>query len=451
MRPLIKSDIPSNVGTEYVSYLKHFIQQRAKFRHTVTNFGVEISNNPVSDSRTALLRKKIISAGGEIRNGGKSVTWGNISPACARCRTGIKSVSEFLSLACHRSCWFCFNENQFDYQDYKCKQKNWSKELSDYSKTMDGLDFVALTGGEPLLYENDACAFFAQARRENPSAHLRLYTSGDQLTRELLEKLRDAGLDEIRFSIKLDDSSDKQQRTLDHLKLAVGIIPSVMVEMPVIPGTHDEMSKLLHELEDAGAFGINLLELCFPLHHAKEFNARRLKLKANPYEVLYDYGYAGALPIDGSEELALELMLEEIKRNTSLHIHYCSLENKNTAQIYEQNEGGKRNIPLYSFSNENFFYITLRCFEECALVLADALEAAGCAHALDAEGCMVQFAPSDLTHVLQIVHDCNAKLFAAYGVIEHDKEGKARFREVDVLAVESTDYMTLYESCTPVE
>ena len=263
-----------------------------------------------------------------------------------------------------------------------------------------------------------------------------------------------------------------------------------------MPGTHDEMLHILRELENAGAFGINLLELCFPLHHEKAFKARGLKLKANPYEVLYDYGYAGALPIEGSEELALRLMLEEIERGTTLNLHYCSLENKNTAQIYEQNGGGAREIPLYTFSQENFFYETLRCFGDSAFVLADALEAADCAHALDVEGRMVQFAPVDLPVVLPLLEQtegaasrstdegngacdgadsnsrnsaagasdvagagdtaanaacdsaANAKLFAAFGVIERDSAGSARFREVDALVVEPHDYQELYRSCT---
>ena len=340
---------------------------------------------------------------------------------------------------------------------------------------MDGLDYVALTGGEPLLFADEACTFFKEARQNNPNAHLRLYTSGDQLTPELLEQLRAAELDEIRFSIKLDDSPENQQRTWDNIRAAVSIIPTVMVEMPVMPGTHDEMLHILRELERAGAFGINLLELCFPLHHEKAFKARGLKLKANPYEVLYDYGYAGALPIEGSEELALRLMLEEIERGTTLNLHYCSLENKNTAQIYEQNSGGAREIPLYAFSQENFFYETLRCFGNGAFALADALEAADCAHALDIEGRMVQFAPADLPAILPLLEQgegvarngagaggsadgdapgatgnpaTSAKLFAAFGVIERDNTGAARFREVDALVVEPHDYQELCRSCT---
>ena len=496
MRPISAADISRDLGDEYATYLRHFVQQHAQFRRTMASFGVPVSNDEDSPAQVAALREQLVAAGARIRNDGKSIAYGSISPACARCRTGVKSVSEFLSLACHRSCWFCFNENQCDYHLYKNDKKDWRSELSAFNKSMGGLDYVALTGGEPLLFADEACTFFKEARQNNPNAHLRLYTSGDQLTPELLEQLRAAGLNEIRFSIKLDDSPENQQRTWDNIRTAVSIIPTAMVEMPVMPGTHDEMLHILRELENAGAFGINLLELCFPLHHEKAFKARGLKLKANPYEVLYDYGYAGALPIEGSEELALRLMLEEIERGTTLNLHYCSLENKNTAQIYEQNGGGAREIPLYTFSQENFFYETLRCFGNAAFALADALEAADCAHALDVEGRMVQFAPADLPAILPLLEQgeeaasrsadegnstcdgagnnprnfttgasdvagtgdtagsnprnsaAGAKLFAAFGVIERDNTGAARFREVDALVVEPRDYQALYRSCT---
>ena len=471
MRPLSAVDIPRDTSDEYATYLRHFVHQRAQFHRTMTHFGVDATCDKESPLRISALQKKLIDAGAVSRNAGKSIAWRSISPACERCRNGVKSVSEFISLACHRTCWFCFNENQCDYETYKAAKKDWKSELHSFQESMGELDCVALTGGEPLLYPNDTCEFFRYARENNPNAHLRLYTSGDQLTETLLEQLRHAGLDEIRFSIKLDDTPEQQQRTWNNIRSAVNNIASVMVEMPVIPGTHSEMQNILRKLEQTGAFGINLLELCFPLHHASEFTARNFKLKDNPYRVLYDYGYAGALPVEGSEELALQLMLEEVQRNTALHIHYCSLENKNTAQIYEQNSGGARTIPLYSFSHSSFFYVTLRCFGNDALLLADALEAAQCAHALDVEGHMVQFAPESLAAVLPFLTgagagvnvdagagadagsgttaDTNAnlfKLFASFGVIERDSLGNTRLREVDALVVEPCDYHDLCAS-----
>ena len=66
---------------------------------------------------------------------------------------------------------------------------------------------------------------------------IRLYTAGDFLDEPLLDRLRDAGLDELRMSIKLDvldvDRADEIiDDAVDVLARAKRFIPQVMVEMP---------------------------------------------------------------------------------------------------------------------------------------------------------------------------------------------------------------------------
>lgn len=60
----------------------------------------------------------------------------------------------------------------------------------------------------------------------------------------------------------------------ERIREAVDRIPAVMVEMPVIPGTIDDMKDLLMKLSAWGARGINLLEFCFPLSNSEAFAAR---------------------------------------------------------------------------------------------------------------------------------------------------------------------------------
>ena len=412
-----------------------FVDERAHLKEVMEGFGVPLAEAN-SSARIASLKARLQKAGAEVRNDGKSVAYGALSPACERCRTGVKSVSEFISLACNQSCWFCFNPNQHDYQQYRTTRKDWSEELKAYCDRMDGLDYVALTGGEPLLFQEETLDFFRTARAMNPSSHLRLYTSGYMLDEPMLSSLAEAGLTEIRFSIKLDEPPSAQSQALDRIRAARSIIPQVMVEMPVIPGTHDAMSRLLRYLDEAGIFGINLLELCFPLHNAEAYRKRGLTLKPDPYRIPYDYGYAGALPVAGSEELALSLMLEEIERGTTLGLHYCSLENKNTAQIYAQNRGGERAIPHYRFSEKTFFYETVRAFDDDALYLAECLSALGADYATDDTVSLIMFDPIILKDL-----PCEAferKLFLASGIIEESEEGK-RFREVGLELVEPED------------
>ena len=111
-----------------------------------------------------------------------------------------------------------------------------------------------------------------------------------------------------------------------------------MVEMPVIPGTLSEMQELLVRLDDMGVRGVNLLEFCFPLCNAEAFRDRGFELRKHPFNYLYDYWYGGGVPVAGSEAEALELLAFAEREGLRLGIHYCSSDNKNTGQIYQQNK-----------------------------------------------------------------------------------------------------------------
>jgi pyruvate formate-lyase activating enzyme-like uncharacterized protein len=193
--------------------------------------------------------------------------------------------------------------------------------------------------------------------------YTRLYTSVDHIDRATLESLQKLGLKEIRFSIRMHDLAKGHRHTFDRIALAREHIPNVMVEMPVMPNTLEEMKDVLLELDRLGIFGINLLELCFPLNNPEIFREKGYKVKARPCRVLYDYWYAGGLPIAGSETVCLELMDFALEGGLKLGVHYCSLENKHTGQIYRQNSGP--NLPKrMHFSQKDYFLKTAKVFGE---------------------------------------------------------------------------------------
>jgi pyruvate formate-lyase activating enzyme-like uncharacterized protein len=300
--------------------------------------------------------------GALVRNNSKSIVSNNrISSACEACRTGVGSYTTFVSLKCHRDCYFCFNKNQENYTFYLKNKKNVNGELAELVKQGVPLTHLALTGGEPLLHPEETIAFFQLAHELVPDAHTRLYTAGDFISEELLKRLQATHLSEIRFSIKMEDSHQKRKHILSKIALAKEFIPDVLVEMPVIPGTIESMKELLLELEELEIFGINLLEFCFPLEDAKSFQDNGLELKNPPYDIYYNYWYAGGLAINQSEKICLELVDFAMEKELKLGVHYCSLENKFTGQIYQQNFdqdlGG-----LYILSEKDFFFKTAKVF-----------------------------------------------------------------------------------------
>lgn len=339
-----------------------YVQIYADFLAQISRLGMELEKDDASPAARQKI-KRLHSLGADVRNDEKSITMNRISPSCIACRTSEGSATFFISLRCHRNCFYCFNPNQEDYTYYQEHKRNLVKELEDQAAAGQALDHIALTGGEPLLHRDETIQFFQSARRLFPQAYTRLYTSGDHLDMSTLQALQAAGLQEIRISIRMYDRENGHQHTYKQLALAKEFIPRVMVEMPVLPGTLEEMKVVVNELERLGIFGINLLEFCFPLSRPAEFDGRGFKLKAAPFRVLYNYWYAGGLPVAGSEDVCLDLLEYALDEGLSLGLHYCSLENKHTGQIYQQNFNQRLGKTAH-FSQKDFFIKTAKVFGE---------------------------------------------------------------------------------------
>lgn len=344
----------------FLKYAKIYIDRENATLENISGFGVPFAERRRPQEKEEYLNE-LEKRGALIRNNRKSVVTTKISSACEACQTGVGSYTTYVSLKCHRQCYFCFNPNQDDYEFYKERKKDVNKELQELVDCGVKLRHLALTGGEPLLFKDEVVQFFELAQKIVPDAYTRIYSTGDLLDEKLLIKLKNAGLDEFRFSIKMDDSPQKIKHILGKIALAQKYIPQVIVEMPVIPGTVGEMKKLLVELDKLGIFGINLLEFCFPLVNAKEFTKRGFKLKNPPYETYYNYWYAGGLAVDGSEEACLELVKFALEENLQLGVHYCSLENKFTGQVYQQNFNEQLD-ETYTFSEKDYFFKTAKAF-----------------------------------------------------------------------------------------
>jgi pyruvate formate-lyase activating enzyme-like uncharacterized protein len=275
----------------------------------------------------------------------------------------VGSPNFYVSLRCHRDCFYCFNPNQENYDLHRQEARDPSAELAALAADRQRLNHVALTGGEPLLHKAEALQFFRTARQFYPKSYLRLYTSGDHADAEVLEQLRDSGLDEIRFSIRMHDLARGHRLTFERIALARQYIPRVMVEMPVLPDTLAEMKAVLDELEALGVYSINLLEFCFPYHNVEAYNQRGYQIKNRPFHVLYDYWYAGGLPVAGSEQVCLDLLAYAREQELQMGVHYCSLENKHTGQIYQQH--ASRALPQTTyFSRQDYFLKSAKVFGE---------------------------------------------------------------------------------------
>ncbi len=245
----------------------------------ISQLGIEMdARDDPSELVEQLARLK--QKGAIFRNDGKSIYVNAISPACVACQTSVGSATYFISLRCHRNCFYCFNPNQENYEYFTTNKRDAVRELEEFATAGQQLTHLALTGGEPLLFKEDAIAFFKRANELFPDAHKRLYTCGDLVDAAILNELRSAGLDEIRFSIRMHDLEKGHRHVFDRIALARSFIPSIMVEMPVLPGTLEIMQGVLLELDRLGVNSLNLLEFCYPLVDPAPFVERGYQTQA---------------------------------------------------------------------------------------------------------------------------------------------------------------------------
>lgn len=417
-------------------YRSVFDEIAADYERTVSSFGL-----PFEQHESQPRSERFADPAWECENCGKSLIGGNgwISPGCIACRTGEKTVTFFISLKCPRNCYFCFNPNQEDYERYCRTDRDAVGELEQAHAAGARLDCIALTGGEPMLHPDKTCAFFTRARELYPEAHLRLYTSGYGLDVAAMDALRESGLQEIRFSVKLEDDEDALRAVEDCIRVAVGHIHDVMVEMPVVPGTLDDMKELLVKLSDWGVKGINLLEFCFPLNNAEAFSERRFVLRKQPFDVLYNYWYAGGIPVAGSEAEALELLRFARDADLDIGVHYCSSDNKNTGQLFQQNsmfapmQAATGRYPEYRFDEDDHL---IKCAKAFGPYVGDVQRMLG-ELMCDAKRCttldegVLSFPEPYIDDVAAAVPD--AELGISLNVLEPSLEdGGVRMREVGI-------------------
>lgn len=341
-----------------------------------TNRVIEGLGLPFHKEVPEITKEDVVKVGVIARNEKKSLYLNWISPACRACKKGEKSLTSFISFKCHKNCYFCFNPNQENYGTFRVKDHDAIGELGHRLQSGEKFDHIALTGGEPLLHAQKAVDFFAFVHEKSKNTYTRLYTAGDLLTEEILKSLKEAHLNEIRFSIKQEETSQQMESLFQLMKLAKEYIPFVVVEMPIIPGTIEQMKGILHILDEIGVNGINLLEFCFPMHNAEAFQERGFDLKFPPFETYYNYWYAGGLAVHKSEEECLELLKYASEQKLKLGVHYCSLENKHTGQLYQQNHT-IRLSKLYSFSNTDFFIKSAKVFGKDKDIVLNRLQKQG--------------------------------------------------------------------------
>jgi hypothetical protein len=160
-----------------------------------------------------------------------------------------------------------------------------SRELLEEAELMDALG-TGITGGDPSLRFRRLLRYLRVLKEElGPEHHVHLYCT--ELSRERLRRLKEEGLDEIRF----------HAWSPEPVRRAVEVGLNTGVELPSLPGSFRTLTRLLKDLEEVGCSFVNLNELEFSETNSQELRRRGFRLKSDT-----------SVAVKGSEELALRVL-----------------------------------------------------------------------------------------------------------------------------------------------
>jgi pyruvate formate-lyase activating enzyme-like uncharacterized protein len=243
---------------------------------------------------------------------------GNLSPGCVICGEGYWSCL-FINVLCTRHCFFCPQDRMANKEKLpSIRSQAKFKSPKDYVLFLKKFKFkgVAFSGGEPFLVFNKLLSYIKKIRKEiGNKIYLWVYTNGDLVTEDRLKRLKQAGLNEIRFNISA------REYDLKPVELATNIFETVAVEIPAIPEDLRVVKRRIIEMQKIGVRYLNLHQLCTDKFNYKNFIARDYALLYNP-----------PFNVSNSEITALELIRFALRKKSSLSLNYCSSEYKDMFQ-----------------------------------------------------------------------------------------------------------------------
>jgi uncharacterized protein len=271
---------------------------------------------------------------------GGSRICGELPEGCVHCHRGGKMVLLVTGL-CGACCFYCPLSEKKRGQDVVYANERFIKDPLDLEQLLDEAESIealgsGITGGEPLLMLERVLGYIKVLKEQfGKRHHIHLY-SALAATREQLEALAEAGLDEIRFHLDFEEwypgllaGGEEFRLSFDEtLKNALDLGLDVGVEIPLIPAEPGPYLSLIHHLEGLGVMFLNLNELEYSATNFEELNQRGWTVKSDISSAVL-----------GSEELADEILIrrelerEEKGQDLEMTVHFCSVSFKDGVQL----------------------------------------------------------------------------------------------------------------------
>ncbi len=236
-----------------------------------------------------------------------------LSTGCRLCQEGAKMVLFVIGL-CPKNCFYCPLSEERRGKDLVFANERSvgnDKDVIKEAELMNALG-TGITGGEPLL-KIERVLHYIQLLKDSfgKKHHIHLYTSLAP-SRQVLEKLADAGLDEIRLHPPQECWEDlKTSQYADALKNAKELGIEVGIEIPAL----EELEKVAAFAEEMGVF----------------LNLNELEFSDNNSEALLKNGFY--LESDTSSAAAGSCKSAKIAAPTCKKTHFCSSTYKDAIQL----------------------------------------------------------------------------------------------------------------------
>jgi uncharacterized protein len=246
---------------------------------------------------------------------GTKVDCSGLSPGCRCCGDGSWSCL-FVNGRCNGHCFYCPTSQDDDGPPVTNGLAFTTPE--EYAAYVAALGFsgVSISGGEPLMTPDLTLSYLSAVRKRcGDDVHLWLYTNGTLLTPDLCSRLRDAGLNEIRFDL------GAVRYHLKKLRLAVGCIPTVTVEIPAVPEDEELMKRKMVEMAEAGVNHLNLHQMRLTPYNFGPLTERG-----------YIFLHGEKVTLLESELCALRLVRFGLEQGIPLPVNYCSFPYKRRFQ-----------------------------------------------------------------------------------------------------------------------
>ncbi len=245
--------------------------------------------------------------GWKVRRHTTGVVYGPLPKGCVLCGKGLKLVL-FVTGRCPFSCFYCPIALEKKGKDVMFANERPVKSFEDIVAEVEltGAKGAGITGGDPLTRKDLPELIKKLKENFGSNFHVHVYTRITKL--ELLEKLYEAGVDEIRFHFALPP------------KDVVSWDWDVGAEIPAVPSWERAIKKFILLAMERGLKFVNLNELEFSASNYEELVKRGFK----PTE---------AYTVKGSEEMALKLVKWAAEQKLTIAVHYCSARVKLQVQL----------------------------------------------------------------------------------------------------------------------